>query len=461
MAYRIPTVDELHAFVIGVARALLPDRDWSRRKPGWKWFRAVTEAVSDVNAYVTAAVNDLLPDTAAQPYLGRWGTIVGVPQKPATAGRGTDVFRVFGLPGGAVAIGDLLVHDASGLRFQVNENATIGGGDDHVDVDILALDKGSATRLSAGEKLSFDAAPPDIEEQGELIADIDIDGDDQEAETSWRARILNRFSSPPLGGAQNDYVQWALEVTGVETAYAYPLRQGLGSVDLAALHGGRGSDRLLSAGELTELDDYVSVKRPVSVTFRVLEVEADPEDVHVTLVPDGEPQFERDWDDGTPLEVASWTNGSNERLLQFTTDRPASMKVGDRIIVASADATGEESIIEAFGASDEVVLEEAPSWTPIATDLVYSGGPLVEPCREAIQDHFDELGPTNPDGTSYGSWEGNLRPANLYRACQGVEGVKGTDVIVPAAVVEPADNPYPDDGTVFLLTPGRILVRYL
>ncbi|WP_413462564.1 baseplate J/gp47 family protein [Kingella kingae] len=42
---------------------------------------------------------------------------------------------------------------------------------------------------------------------------------------------------PPAGGNQYDYKNWALSVDGVSSAYVYPLRRGLGTVDIAITSG--------------------------------------------------------------------------------------------------------------------------------------------------------------------------------------------------------------------------------
>jgi hypothetical protein len=457
MPFTIPTLAELTDFVVAVGRALLPERDWSRRKSAYKWFSIVTHAVTDVHAHLTSAVDDLLPDRASGDYLKRWGTIRGVLQKDATPARGTDALRVYGLAGASVDVGDTLTHAASGLRFQVNEAATIGVGDTSVDVDVIAIDTGSQTRLSAGEKLYFDSPPTNIEEEAELVLDLDQDGDDQESEPRYRDRILDKFRRPPLGGAAADYEQWSLELTGIDSAYCYPERQGRGSVDVAALHGGRGSARLLSSGERAELLAYLTTKKPIGVTLRVLEVQATTVDTETTVRTDGEPEHEFDWDDSTPPEVAAWNSSTLQ--LDFVDDRPASMAAGDRLIIKTATASCEEVVIESLVSTDGVILESAPDVAPVAGNLVYSGGPLVEPIRQRQLEHFDELGPTNTDAAPYGAWEANVRPSRLESLARDEEGCKDATGVAPASITEMADNGYPDDGIVFLAIPRQVLVR--
>lgn len=461
MPFTVPTIDELHAFLLALTKALLPARDTSQPSRAWRETRTMAGAVTDLHAHLDAVKDDVLPDKAEGDALDRWGTILGVPRKAATGARKSAALRVTapaGGGGGAVAPGDVLTH-VSGLRFQVTESEAIAAGNT-ADVDVAAIDTGADTRLNAGETLTFSSPPAGLEEEAILVLDLDEDGTDKELDGPYRLRILERLANPPLGGAQADYVQWATAVTGIAEAYCYPLRQGLGSVDLAALHEGSGSARLLLAGEITDLQATIDALRPVDVTFRVLTVEATDVDVEVTIVPNGDALYAFDWDDSTPLEVSTWTAGT--KTLKFTTDRPASMLPNGRITIkpAAGGGDGAQLVIESLSGTDSVILEEAPATAPVATDTVYAGGELVDPVRDAIIAHIDSLGTSNTDAVPYGTWEANLRPQNLYRISQGIDGVRSSTVVDPAATVEPADNAYPDDGTVYILAPRQILVRW-
>lgn len=460
MALRIPSFTELQQFVVGVGRSLLPTRDWSRYKTAWKWFGAVNTGVATLFAHLTQAKNDLLPDTASEPYLSRWGKMRAKTAKPATPARGTSALRVTGTPGSVLKITDTLTHLASGLRFRLNEAEVIPAGGS-VDVDVIAIDAGKKTRLTKDEVLTFDAPPAGVNEQAVIVVDLTLDGDDAEAIDAYRGRILDTFRRPPLGGAPPDYEQWATEVTGIATAYTYPTRPGLGAVDLVGLHAGRGTQRILTAGEVTALQAYVLAKKPVGAEFRVLAVSGVDVDVEVLVEPVPLPGYTFDWNDQAALIVSAWDAAL--RKVTFTTARPSSMLAGHRITIkpVAGGGTGQQYTIEALSGANAVILEEVPATAPANLDTVYSGGPLVDSVRDEVLGHFDELGPTNPDASPYGSWEGNVRPENIYAIAQGTEGVRRSTVSAPAVTVAMADNPYPSDGTVFLAVPRRVLVRRL
>jgi len=273
--------------------------------------------------------------------------------------------------------------------------------------------------------------------------------------------VVSRWRDPPRGGTRVDYQEWALEVTGIAAAYAYPLRGGNGTVHLAALHAGSGAARILDSVEVSDLQALIDAsKRPVSVKgFRVLQVVDEPTDVEIAVTPDGEPENEFDWDDTAPPVIASWSAVDNK--LVFTADRPASMAAGHRLVLATGDS-GAERVIESLDLvdADTVYLEADDAGdTPVATDTVYSGGPLVAPIRAAVIALIDALGTANPDARRYGPWEGNLRPSKIAGAAEDVDGVLSAAVITPAAIVEASDPAYPDNDTIGLITAGRILVR--
>ncbi len=453
----VPNLDEIHTRGLDAAGGALPEDDTSPTSDLFKRLRVVAGLSLQINHHLTIVADDVLPDTADGLQLDRHGFIYGVARKLATPARKADSLRLVGTVASGFVIGDELV-SLGGLRFQVNENGSIPAAE-FIDVDCIAIDTGSQTKLLAGEVLTFVAPPAGIEAEAELQLDLDEDGTDQESDGAYRVRILNRIQQPGMGGNANDYEQFALEEQGIESAFVYPERAGKGSVDLAALHAGSGTIRPLAALERDDLETAIDAKRPVAVSFRVLETTTLAQDVELTVEPTTDPQFRFDWEDDTPLEVLTWTAAT--RTLQFDTDRPTDMQKGDRIVIktTAGDGTGEEFEIERFGAGlDEVVLEKAPVPAPVATDTVFSGGPLVTPTRLAILEFINELGPAI-GLFGVGNWEDSIDPRRMENLALDVEGVRRATTIEPATTVTPTDPAFPNDDSVELLIPGRVIVR--
>lgn len=455
------TLENMHAFLMALAKSIFPRLDTSPKSYPALLTKVAAACTTDNHAHLEAVKLDLLPDTAGDDggMLDRWGGIMGRRRKGATPARRAAALRLVNNDGvgHGVTAGDPLVH-ASGLRFEINETVTVPA-QSTLDVAIVATDTGSATRLPAGEMLRFVTPPTGLEEEAELQLALSEDGDDREQAGAYRARVLARFATPPLGGAQNDYVTWSLELAGIAAAYCYPNRAGLGTVDVAALHAGTGTARLLDAGERAALAAYLESKRPVHAGVRVLEVLGQPTSVEVAIQGNGTEATAWDWIDEVPLTVSAWNSGT--RTLTFATDRPDSMQAGHRIVLAPVSGLGEGAplVIESLTGSNAVVLEVAPGVAPVATDVAYAGGGLTDPVRAALSALFASLGTANPDVSSYGSWEGNLRLTAITNAVVDVEGVRDLTVVTPVANVVGTDPPFPIDYTIALLTPARLLVR--
>ena len=463
MALSLPSLETIHADLLASYRGRFPDDDLSTYSDTWHRLRTLAGGLLGTYHQISVAENDVFPDTATGTILDRHATIHGITRRAATPARKSDALRVYGTAASTVSIGDELTSDA-GLTYQINENDTVPAAG-YVDVDVVAVDVGAQTQIQAGETLTFTSAPAGIEDVAELQLDMDEDGEDAESDGELSKRILAKIASPGMGGNANDYQTWALEITGVATAYVYPLRRGRGSVDIAALHTGSGSVRLLDSDERDELFDYIDELRPVHLKgFRVLEVTTEEEAVEVTVEARPGSDYAWDWDDATPLVVAAWTAGT--KTLQFTTSVPDDLKKGDRIVIMDAAAAGDGIPLEveatddddATLGADEIRLTTAPSHAPASPDTVYAGGELTTPIRDAIVDLFDALGPAvGTYGT--GEWDDELNPAKIGVAVIAVDGVRDFTVVTPATTQTPEDPSFPNDDDIELLIPGEIIVR--
>ncbi len=493
MAFRLPSLAETRDFLIAVGKAVFPDRNYGNLR-SYHSRRAtfLSAAVTQLHSHISGVQDDVMPDTASDDGpIDRWGSILGITRKSATAARKASVGRVLGTPGTAVDAGEELVHQASGLRYEITSSATVGG-DESVVVDIAAIDTGAQTKLLRGEVLEFVSTPAGLSTSIALIDDLDEDGYDDEAFGAYRARVLAAFSDPTAGGTQADYVAWMLEVEGVAKAYAYPNRAGLGTVDLVALHNGSGAARVLDTADQEAVVEYVRELAPSQIAgvggaLRHLEVVPEEVDVELVLEANGEAAYAFDWNDEVPPEVLAWTPST--RLLQFTAARPGTMKAGHRLSLLGIGSAQDsrELTIEALSSTDSVILEEAPPVAPAAADLAYSGGPLVTPVRDAILAHMngvtvyagrgqvpipesslestiglevltEGIGPANPGG-EYGTWSGGLIRAVLGKIAIYKGGVRNYTIPTPAADVEAEDPDFPDDAEIGLIVPGYVLVR--
>ncbi len=493
MAYRVPNNEESEELLVAQHRALFPNRNigarrsYHRRRAQW-----LAAALTELHSHQASAANDFMPDTATGSYAERWGRAFGTKRKGATPARRDDALRVRGDEGTTVPKGLELVHEPSGLRFQVDENEVIPVSGE-VDVDVVAIDTGSRTRLTAGEILTIQAVPAGLLAPCELQLDLDVEGFDEEAESAFKRRYLDVAGEASAGGNNADYKRWLEAIEGIDVGYPYPSRAGRGTIDLVAIRVGR--DRALSESELDAALVVLEDLAPSQVaaeggSMRLLEVVPDEQDIELVIRPIGD-EFEMDWSDEAAPIVATWTPAT--RVLTFTTDRPGTMAAGDRLCIhgVASEQTGEVLRIDSLIGDDGVKLEVAPEVAPVATDIVYAAGPLTETIREAIIAHMrgeivyagedgpipgavadeelpdgtvglkilaEPIGPANPDGR-YGPWSGAIVQSVIEEFAIFCRGVRNATCLVPADDYEAEDFAFPDDAQIGLVVPGEVLVR--
>lgn len=498
MSFISPAMSATREFLAALFKGLFPDRNVGTRfSYHGRRLTVLSAATTQIHRHQESIKEDVMPDTAPDGGpVERWGAIVGVPRIGATPARKSTAGRVRGTLAATANLDEELVHIPSGLRFKLASSVTIPAGL-YQDADIVAIDTGSATRLVAGEVLDFVNTPANIETKVVLQKALDEDGFDVEPYGAYRRRMLNVFSDPAAGGTQSDYERWALEVPGIAMAKAYPNRAGFGTVDVAILHAGSGSARIPSAGTVATVLTYLKTKAPAHVAgtpgaLRVLTGIEDQETIEITIYPDGQTQNAFDWNDQVAPTVIAYTAGT--KTVQFSGGAlPPSLRAGHRLSFGGVATIqdGTEFTIEAISGVDTVILGTAPTVNPAATDIIYSGGPLVTPIRKAILGHVNGenvylakggtpksdstlvaedrttvgleviangMGPANPSGV-YGTWNGSLVRDVIRQIAMAKGGVRKTSLILPAADYDAVDYAFPLDTQIGVITAQRVLVR--
>lgn len=499
MSYPTPSFDRARDWLRAFFQFLLPDRNVS---PLSLYGRIVTwfaGAVTDLHAHVDTSERDAMPDTAEGDAADRHARLWGLERKGPTAARRPSALRVTGTIGTAIVIGEQLTDLSTGLVYETASGGVVGAGG-YVDLDLASVDKGSKARIPRLTVLEFVNPPAGINTQAEVQLDVNLDGQDQELTGALRLRYLAVIKERPAGGSPSDFESWALEVDGIAEAYACPNRAGRGSVDVAALHANRAG---LTAPERAELLEHLRELAPGHLAaegadLRVLETFPQSTNVEILISTDGSAAAAFDWNDAIPPTVAAWDAAT--RTISLDDERPASMAVGHRLIVkdAAGDMSGAEVVIEALptGSPNDVVVASLPlgvdgaPLTVFAGDEIHSGGPLVALIRDAVIAHMNgdilyqykgrllpasvavavagssarlevfalPIGVANPAAV-YGAWSGALRRGMLGAIAMATRGVDNVDVAFPVADFEATDPAFPDDDTIGVIVPGRVIVR--
>jgi len=199
--------------------------------------RVVSEAQAnlahDNDLHLDWVARQMMPDTAEGEFADRWGAI-WLPDGRKAASFAAGAVTVTGSIGATVATGAELTapaFDAEGaalsLLFEVVAGVTLTSTS--ATVQVRALTAGAAGNLDEGAKLSFTLAPGGIDGAATVAAPGLAGGADQENDTDFVARYIDRIQQPPHGGSAHDYVQWMLEVPGVTRAWAAQ-EMGVGTV---------------------------------------------------------------------------------------------------------------------------------------------------------------------------------------------------------------------------------------
>jgi uncharacterized phage protein gp47/JayE len=229
MAFENKTIEDIYALLINSFQSKFN-----------KTFRLLSKSFIAVISKISAAVFitlykqigwlflQLWPETAywdAVSVLGvkirplvKWGVLIGVGEPKAGSAWSGAVRVSVTATGGILPAGTQLKSDASG-RLYITEAAVPLDHETEI-APVTCAETGTAGNLDAGNVLSFAAPLGSVQKTAAVIETLKYAADD-ETEQDYRARVVNRFRSPPLGGALADYRKWGLDVEGVYNIYPY------------------------------------------------------------------------------------------------------------------------------------------------------------------------------------------------------------------------------------------------
>jgi len=267
MPWSTPTLKEVRGLVRDNVRASLPGADASVPN-------SVLRVLSDAQGglchltlqYIDWLSLQLLPDTAETEWLDRHGAIWLV-NADGTKGRKQATFaygfvEFTGESGTVVPVGARLSGGTEGVEYETTQEITIGTTP--TPAPVRALDAGKAGNLVQGETLALIDLIPGA--NGAVTVIQITGGVDTENDDDLRMRILHRIQNPPMGGAQEDYVTWALAVPGVTRAWAAP-EQGIGTITVRFLMDELRAedDGWPTPSDVQIVHNYINKMRPVTV----------------------------------------------------------------------------------------------------------------------------------------------------------------------------------------------------
>jgi len=280
---------------------------------------AVAAALEGIYQHQQWIVRQMLPDTADSDYLERWASLYGINRKPAVSASGTITFTasvVSWIPVGTEA------KTPDGIAFVTTAAGQISAGG-ALTLAASAVMPGTNGNISTATALTLAAAPAGANSSC-TVASAMTGGADQESDAALLARLLARLRNPPHGGNAKDYLAWAMAVPGVSKAYVYPLRRGLGTVDVVIMS----IAGLPSAQLLADAQTAINAAKPVTSDCLVLAPALVPVAITATLTLSG-----------TPLAAAVATINA-QLAAYFSSLKPGDAVIKTRIAALIADTAG-------------------------------------------------------------------------------------------------------------------------
>ncbi|CNI62021.1 baseplate J/gp47 family protein [Yersinia enterocolitica] len=275
MPHMTPTVEVIRSNILRDIRNLLADADISENSDYYIRASTIASCVAGIYQDQGWIIRQIFADTADIEFLELHCRTRGIVRKPANTATGT--IDLTGEPNATVASGLTVTRDA--LSFVTTQQATIGL-DGKLTMTAQAATPGTGGNTAQVMSGTLSSTPDGVDTT--VIIGIMRGGTDQESPEDLLARYLDLIRRPPAGGNKYDYKRWALEVTGVTAAFVYPLRRGLGTVDIVITSAdGLPSETIIAATQ-AHIDDVRPVTAKSSLvmapTIKTFDI-----DVNVTL----------------------------------------------------------------------------------------------------------------------------------------------------------------------------------
>ncbi|EAA4373537.1 phage tail protein [Salmonella enterica subsp. enterica] len=255
---------------------LLPDADISEDSDFYARASSVASVAEGLYQHQSWIVRQIFPDTADSEYLLLHARTRGLSKRAATTAEG--IALITGAVGSTLSAGSTIQGDDVSCTTLEDITLTANTGT----VKVRASLSGTAGNISAPVAAELVSAPAGINSR--VTIQTLTGGTDEETDASLLERLLDIIRRPPAGGNRYDYRRWALECNGVTGAYVYPLRRGLGTVDIAITSAGSLPSESVRKATQAHIDDV----RPVTAKDSlVLAPTQKTVDFDIIVIPDG------------------------------------------------------------------------------------------------------------------------------------------------------------------------------
>lgn len=275
MSWQRPSLSRIRERVRADFKARIPGGDALLRHSNLRVAADIHAGLShEHHGFQAWLARQVIPDTAEGRWLERWAFVVfGLQRTAASRAEGQVVFE--GTDGSAIPEGTE-VQRSDRVRYTVTEGATITDG--AATLPVRAVEPGADGNADGGTTLRLVSAIAGVDAEGAVHEDGIAGGADEESDAELLDRLILRVQETPQGGAETDYVQWALAVEGVTRAWVAPQEMGPGTVtvrfmmdEVRADQDGipQGDGHPDYTEDLKAVFDYINERRPVTAELFV------------------------------------------------------------------------------------------------------------------------------------------------------------------------------------------------
>lgn len=250
----VPTLEEIRASILRDVQSFDMQADVGVDSDHYARASALAVMAEGLYAQQKWMIQQFFPDTADTLYLEKHASLRGIVRRSATFAEGRAV--ISGSDGASLASGAQLKTD-DGRIYQTTADVAIDSSG-RAEVAIKAVQVGRAQNITHSVEAQILSPARGVLAKAQIVQAEG--GTDAESDASLLARLLALIRRPPAGGNIYDYRNWALSVDGVESAYVYPLRRGLGTVDIAITT----KDGTPAPEVIKNCQEYIDSVRPVT-----------------------------------------------------------------------------------------------------------------------------------------------------------------------------------------------------
>lgn len=279
MPFKRPSLSEILARIrTGIFSRLTAEQ--LRRSDAEVYGNVLAGASHELHGHLQFIQAQVIYDSAEGEYLDRWASIwLTQPRKPAAPATGS--IRFTGTNGSVIQAGTIVVR-SDGLEYTTAAEVTIAAG--FAVAVITASEPGDLGNTMSDTMMNLAGAITGVASAATVEPDGITGGSNQEDDASLRARLRDRIRQPPHGGAEYDYINWALQYPGVTRAWVYPNALGLGTVTVRFVRD-NDPDIIPDSTEVEALQAYLDDLRPVTAGLTVVAPVAVPLDFEISVVP--------------------------------------------------------------------------------------------------------------------------------------------------------------------------------